>query len=338
MSEYSPQPAPPITAVMTQMLAGFQVSQALYVVAKLDICTMLDDGPQTTAKLAELSGAQVRPLSRIIRTLSMLGLFRSEGDLVETTPLGATLSRNHPETLCNVAEMWMETHYAPFGELLHTVRTGEPAAQRFFGQSLFDWIGEDEGRTAQFAQAMTDVTGSMRKGLFDGYELPAGELVADIGGSDGSVLAELIGNRPERRGIVFDQPAVVPVATEAMTVRRMADRVKVIGGDFFQEVPAADVYLLSMILHDWDDDSAVKLLHTIRRSADAARLVIVEGVVPADDAPHPMKLIDLTMLGITRGWERTADEFAELLAAGGYQLDRIIDRPSPFSIIEATAR
>ncbi|MGW6796601.1 methyltransferase [Streptomyces chartreusis] len=338
MSETAPGPAPAPSLVMTQLLGGFQVSQALYVITKLDICTMLDDGPLGVGQLAERSGASPQPLSRLIRTLAMLGLFRTDGDIVETTPLGALLSRTHPQTLANVAEMWMETHYGPFGELLHTVRTGEPGANRYFGMPAFEWLSQKPERTEQMARAMTDLTGSMRRGMFEGYDLPPGRTVADIGGSDGSLLAELIAARPTRHGIVFDLPEVVPHATAAMARRGLADRVETIGGDFFEAVPTADIYLMSQILHDWDDESATGILRTVRRAAGpAARLLVVEGVIPPGDAPHHMKMIDLTMLGMLPGRERTAEEYAKLLHTTGFTLDRIVTTPSPYSIIEATA-
>ncbi|WP_033416433.1 methyltransferase [Streptomyces canus] len=338
MSETAPGPAPAPSLVMTQLLGGFQVSQALYVVTKLDICTMLEDGPLSVGELAERSGARPQQLSRLVRTLAMLGLFRTDGEFVETTPLGALLSRRHPATLANVAEMWMETHYGPFGELLHTVRTGEPGANRYFGMPAFEWLGEKPERTEQMARAMTDLTGSMRRGMFDGYDLPPGQTVADIGGSDGSLLAELIAARPDRHGIVFDLPEVVPHATAAMAERGLADRVDAVGGDFFEAVPTADIYLMSQILHDWDDESAAKILRTVCRAAGpAARLLVVEGVIPPGDAPHHMKMVDLTMLGMLPGRERTAEEYAQLLGANGFTLDRIVATPSPYSIIEATA-
>jgi hypothetical protein len=332
-----PGPGAGPSAVMTQMLGGFQASQALYVVAKLDICTMLDDGPLSVADLAARSGAQPQALSRLIRTLTMLGLFQTNGDLVGTTALGAILSRNNPESLTAVAELWMETHYGPFGELLHTVRTGQPGADRYFGMPMFEWIAEKPERAEQMARAMADVTGTMRRGMFEGYELPPGQTVADIGGSDGSLLAELIAGLPDRRGIVFDRPEVAPLAQAAMTARGLADRVEAVGGDFFASVPAADLYLLSFVLHDWDDAACVRILRTIRQAAGPdSRLMVVEGVVPPGDVPHVMKMIDLTMLGMVPGRERTAEEYAALLGEAGFVLDRIVATPSPLSIIEGT--
>lgn len=332
-----PEMTLPPSVVMSQMLAGFQVSQALYVLTKLDICTMLDEGPASIDELAERSGAAPHPLRRLIRSLAPMGLFRTDGDVVATTPLGALLSRGNPETLANVAEMWMETHYGPFGELLHTVRTEEPGGLRYFGKPALTWIAEEPERAALFTRAMTDVTGSLRKNMFSEYDLPPGRVVADIGGSDGSLLAELIKSRPERHGIVFDQPAIAPHATKAMAERGLSERVEVVGGDFFAEVPAADIYLLCFVLHDWNDEESGQILATIRRAAaPGARLLVVEGVMPEGDIPHLTKMTDLTMLGLVSGRERMASDFADLLSVNGWSLDHIIPTPSAFSIIEAT--
>jgi hypothetical protein len=123
---------------------------------------MLDDGPRTVAELAERSGASADPLGRLIRTLTTVGVFRSDGDRVATTPLGALLSRTHPASLVDAAELWMETHYGPFSQLLETVRTGVPGATRYFGKPLFEWWSEDPARSALMTRAMANVTGALR--------------------------------------------------------------------------------------------------------------------------------------------------------------------------------
>ncbi|MFJ9027656.1 methyltransferase [Streptomyces sp. NPDC102274] len=330
-------PTPPPAIVMTQLLGGFQVSQALYVVAKLDVCTMLDDGPLTVADLAERSGVSADPLGRLIRTLTMIGVFRSEGDRVATTPLGALLSRNHPASLEGAAALWMETHYGPFGGLLETVRTGVPGATRYFGKPMFEWLSEDPARSALMSRAMANVTGALREGVFDGYELPAGQMVADIGGADGSVLAQLIADRPERTGVILDLPAVEPAATSHLAERGLDDRITFTAGDFFESVPAADVYVLSFILHDWDDETSVRILESIRKAANpGTRLLVLEGVIPPGDTPHMMKMVDLTMLGMLPGRERTEPEYRTLLERAGFTLDRVVPTPTVFSIIEAS--
>jgi hypothetical protein len=323
---------------MMQMLAGFQVAQALYVVARLDIATHLDGGAMTTDELAAVTGSHPEALRRLIRALTPMGVFRQLPDgAVESTALGATLSARGPGSVRDAALFWMETHYLPFSELVHTIRTGEPAADRYFGQPFFDWIVKDPDRIALLTGAMANVTNGLRAGMFDDDRLPDGEVVADLGGADGTVLLTLLADEPDRRGIVFDVPEVVASARESLARHAARDRIDVVAGDFFRAVPRADVYVLSYILHDWDDTASRRILRAISDAAEpGARLVVIEGVVPADDRPHVTKMIDLTMLAMQGGKERTADEYRALLSAAGFTVDRIVSTPSPYSVIEAT--
>jgi O-methyltransferase/methyltransferase family protein len=342
MTETTTVQDPPPSFAMVQILGGFQLSQAAYVIAKLGVATILEqEGPKTVAELAERTGAQLEQLYRLVRTLAPIGLFTTEGEWVSVTPLGAVLSEKHPQSLYDLACMWMETHYLPFNELLHSVRTGQPGADKYFGQPFLSWMAAEPQRAAQFSRAMAEVTSSLRTGMFDGYQLPAGQTVADIGGADGSVLVELLSrdNDPDRRGIVFDQPNITPTAEETLAAAGLAERVDVVAGDFFAAVPTADIYILGYILHDWDDESSRRILRTIATAAaPGARVLIVEGVVPPGDQPHLTKAIDLTMLGMLTGKERSEQEYRELLDSAGFTLDRVVATPSPFSILEATLR
>ncbi|HEY4017746.1 MAG TPA: methyltransferase [Pseudonocardiaceae bacterium] len=324
---------------MIQMLGAFQISQALYVVAKLGLATALADGPRSIEDLAAATGATPDAAERIIRTLAPLGLFRTDGERIEATSLGLTLAEGHPGSVRDVALWWMETHYAPFGELLHTAVTGENAATAHYGKPFLEWVTNTPEAAGLLTGGMASVTQSLRAAMFDDYSLPDGNLVADIGGADGSVLCQLLAGEPDRRGIVFDRPGVVPLARTSLTDHGLASRVDVQPGDFFESVPQADIYILSYILHDWDDESCLRLLRTIgNAAAHGARLVIIEAVIPTGDTPHFAKMTDLTMLAMTTGRERTAAEYQTLLAAAGYTLDRILPSPTPFSFIEATLR
>jgi predicted transcriptional regulator len=324
---------------MIQLLSGFQVSQALYVVAKLDIATILSNGPRTIDQLAAETNANADALERIIRFLATLGVFRTNDDQIEVTELGAALVDDSPDSVRYVALYWMETHYAPFGDFLHTARTGETAATRYYGQPFFDWISTDAEKVEVQNRAMANATNSVRSGMFDGYRLPEGTMVADIGGADGSVLAQLLVNDPARRGIVFDRPEVVAAARKTLADYGLTDRVHPIGGDFFESVPAANVYILSYVLHDWDDESCRRILGTIAEAAEpGARVVFIEAVIPPGDEPHPAKVVDLTMLAMLTGRERTAEGYRALLDSAGFALDRIVPSTTPFSFIEATLR
>src|SRR5882757_3505059 len=330
--------APPDSVQMNQLLAGFQISQALYVVAKLGVPSALLDGPKSVATLAADTGADPVVLLRLIRTLASVGVFRLGPDgIAEVTPLGATLAEEHPESCRAMALFWMETHYASFGDLLHTALTGEPAAEHHLGMRFMDWLSADADRIGLLNNAMAGLTSTLRIGLFDDYRLPAGPIVADIGGGDGTVLATLLAAEPERRGIVFDLPQVVSGARRTLERTGLTDRVDIVGGSFFETAPAADVYVVSQVLHDWDDESCLRILRSIATAAaPGARLVVIELVVPDGSEPHLAKMIDLTMLGTTAGRERSPDEYRTLFAEGGFTLDRIIGTESPYSFLEAS--
>lgn len=238
-----------------------------------------------------------------------------------------------------VARYLMTTHYEPFTELLHTVRTGEVAATRYLGKPLFDWVNESPRRAELQNGAMGGFTSTARGNLLDVFPLPAGETVADIGGADGTLLVELLARYPDRRGIVFDLPNVVKDATSTLAAAGLRERATVVGGDFFESVPSGDVYLLSAVVHDWDDAAVTRILRTVARSApEGARLVLVELVVPEDDSPHAAKFVDLTMMAMLGGRERTESQWRRLLADGGFTVDRVVAGSGLHSAIEATLR
>jgi O-methyltransferase domain/Dimerisation domain len=321
------------------LLAGFQVAQALYVVAKLNVATALRDGPRPVRELAASTGAVPAALARLLRSLAGLGVFtEAEPGVYALTPLGATLASDTPGSVRDLALTWMETHYAPFGRLLDGVMSGAPAASLYYGKPFFEWLSSDAEQVQRFTGAMANLTDAIRLHAMSDYRLPRGGRVADVGGADGSLLCALLNDDPEpRRGVVLDLPHVVPAAREHIESLGLEQRIEAIGGDFFAQVPPADVYLVSMILHDWDDDACLRLLTSIGRSASrGTRLVALEFVVPHGDGPHMSKMIDLTMLGMLTGHERSALEFEGLLEAAGFTLDRIVETQTPLSILEAT--
>jgi O-methyltransferase domain/Dimerisation domain len=333
----SHEPNIPAAMRMLELLSGFVVSQALYVIAELGVATALLGGPRTVEDLASTTGAHADALWRIIRFLAPLGVFRSDGRKVEVTDLGRTLADGPADSVRGTARYYMETHYAPFGKLLHTARTGEPGAIKYFGKPFFEWINESPRLAAIQNAAMAGGRRAARANLLEVYQLPKGETIADIGGADGTLLAELLANRPECRGIVFDLPNVVAKATETLATAGLSNRATVVGGDFFDHVPTADVYVMSIVLHDWDNASAVRILRNIAKAAaPGAHLVLLEMVMPEGDGPHFTKMIDLIMMTLLGGRERTETEWRQLLAEGGFILDRIVSSSGMFSAIEAT--
>jgi hypothetical protein len=333
-------PAPGDSLRMTELLFGFSTSQALYAIARLGVAEALLDGPRSIEDLAESVGADIDALGRVIRTLAPLGVFRTELDgRIAITPLGATLTPDAPGSVHAIARFLMETHYQPFGELLDTVRTGEPAAEVMYGMKFEYWMAQDPERVAIKNAAMASVSNGWRDPFLESFELPAGDLVADLGAADGSMLARLMQKAPGRRGIVFDLPEVISAATQTLAEYGVDDRVAVKGGSLFNGVPTADVYLMSMVLHDWNDESAALILKNIAAAAaPGARLVVIEHIIPAGDTPDFSKPTDLIMLGMTGGKERTAAEYADLLMSAGFNVDTIKETGTPFSAIEATVQ
>lgn len=335
------QDASELAAEMTRMLAGFTISQALYVVAKFDIATSLLEGPRTVAQLAAEAGVREEPLRRVLHTLSGVGVVKHEsGDRFAVTDLGATLAPGTSGSVWGTALFWMETNYEPFLELAEVVRTGRSGSELRYGKGFGEYLQEHPEHMPSLTAAMAELTTGPRQALLSAYRLPPGEVVADIGGADGSVLEALISDEPHRRGIVLDLPEVVPAATERMRKVDLADRVSVLGGDFFVEVPTADVYLLSTVLHDWDDADAGRLLARIARAAEpGARLVVIETMLPDGDEPHPSKLSDLLMMTVAGGRERAESEFTALLNAAGFTVDGIAPASAGgYRVLEATLK
>ncbi|GAA1072918.1 methyltransferase [Nocardiopsis metallicus] len=335
------QPSGALSAQMAGMLSGFALSQALYAVAKLDLSAKLLAGPRTVTELAEETGVLADPLRRVLHTLSGVGVVtHREGDRFAVTDLGATLADGTPGSLRGTALLWMETHYEAFGELLGALRTGHTGFALRHDQEFVPYLREHPEHLPSLTSAMAELNGGPRQALLSGYRLPEGEVVADVGGADGSVLAALLADEPERRGVVMDLPGVVPAATARMSAAGLADRVSVVGGDFFAGVPSADVYLLSAVLHDWPDEDCARLLARVGEAArPGARLVVIESLLPPGDEQHPSKLSDLIMLTMAGGRERTESEYTTLLGASGFVVDRIIMAPAGgYSAIEATLK
>lgn len=326
----------PLYARVQGLLAGFITSQALFVVAELRVADELVAGPRTVQQLAVAVGAQEDQLRRVIRYLAGEDVFRTDGDKVELTDLGRALV-DAPGTARSTAMFYMHTHYLPFSELLHTVRTGEVGAQKFLGQGFFPWVTESPRLSQLMTAAMSDGTSLSRGNLLADYELPPGRVVADIGGADGTLLTSLLAGAPKHEGIVFDLPMVVAEAERTIKERGLDDRVKTVGGSFLESVPTADTYILSHVLHDWDTETSLRILGNIAKAATpGARLLVVDMVVPDGDAPHFTKSVDMIMMALVGGRERSESDWKQLLTDGGFRFERIVSGASASSLIEAT--
>jgi hypothetical protein len=223
------------------------------------------------------------------------------------------------------------------GELLYSVRTGEPASERIHGMPFFDYLPGEPEYAEVFNDAMTGLSKMAVEAVLGAYEFGRVEVVADVGGGHGRMLAAVLLSAPAIRGILFDLPSVVEGAAPVLDEAGVAPRCEVVGGSFFEAAPAgADCYLLSSILHDWSDERAVWILSNIRAVIPhSGTLLLVEMVLPEQISRHYGMILDLEMLVLLRGRERTRAQWTDLLRLGGFRLSRVVETVGPFGIVEA---
>ncbi|MBA2448838.1 MAG: methyltransferase [Chloroflexi bacterium] len=328
-------------AALQQMSNGYWATQIIYVAAKLGIADLLKDGPRGIHALAESTETHAPSLYRLMRALAGLGVFReNEAGEYETTALGRCLASGSPGALRARTILNGEDWYTGWGGLLHSVRTGETAFDHIAGRSFFEHLAANAEAAAVFNEAMASSTEGAARAVADAYDLSQSKTIVDVGGGTGAFLAGILQANPWARGVLFDRPNVVAAAGGLLTRAGVADRCDVVAGDFFEAVPGGgDVYILSWIIHDWDDDRGVTILKNCRRAmADNARLLVIEQVIPPGNQPSLGKLYDLHMLVLSGGRERREDEYRALLAAADLQLARIIPTDVPRSVIEALPR
>jgi O-methyltransferase domain len=331
---------PPPAAAMRQLILGARVSQAISVIARLGVADVLAEGPRPIAEIAQRVGAHGSTLYRVLRALGDVGVVAElENRRFALTPLGEVLRSDVPGSLRGWATMvGMPFHRYPWTDLYETVRTGESAFDRVYGTQLFDYLAEHPEDAAVFDAAMASISTILVVSTIEAYDFSRFRTVVDVGGGRGGLLAAILSANPHLQGVLFDVPTVMAGADERLSGTEIIERCKVVGGDFFDSVPeGGDAYLLSGIIHDWDDDHAVKILSTCRAAmADTACLLLAESVLPEGAAPSMGKLSDLEMLVMTTGGrQRTEAEFRALLDRAGLRLARIVSSSGMVSIVEA---
>ena len=322
---------------LLEMIVGSWVSRAIYVAAKLRIANLLADGPQLVEQLALAAGVAPRPLYRVLRALTGVGVFALEADgRFRLNPLAEPLRDGGAESLRAFAVMIGEEHHRCWDELLETVRTGEIAFDRLYGQPYFDYLGEHPDQAKIFDAAMTGFSSRAMRAMLDAYDLSGIATLADVGGGLGTNLTAALSRYPAMRGVLFDQPHVVKRARPLLEVAGVANRCAVEGGDFFKSAPhGADAYLLGHIIHDWDDAQAGQILDNLRGAMSAgAKLLLVEYVLPEGDGASFGKLLDVHMMVLLGGRERTEAEYRRLLAVHGFRLTRVVPTAGEISVVE----
>lgn len=326
---------PPPEIIMLQMIFGFWLSRCIYAAAKLGIPDVLTRGSMTTEEIAGKVGAHAPSLYRVMRALASVGVFaESDGGRFALTPLGETLKTGGVRSFA-IAELG-EDHYEAWGNLLHSIKTGERAFDNVFGVPVWKYYAEHKENAAIFNQAMTDLTLAVEAAVMKAYDFSSFQKVVDVGGGHGSFLASILKSNESARGVLFDAPPVVEGAHQRFENEGLSARCEVVGGDFFEAVPeGGDLYTMKFILHDWDDARCQTILRNCHRAMkENGKLLVLDMVVPQGDKPSPSKLIDINMLVMTGGRERTREEFSSLFESAGFRLKRVIPTESLVSIIE----
>jgi O-methyltransferase domain/Dimerisation domain len=325
--------------LLRRLISGYQATFLIQVAAELNLADLLADGPRGAEELATAAGCNPNALRRLLFALAQLEVFARRPDgRFELTPLGACLRSSHPDALNAFARY--QAHAViqqPWSGLLHSVRTGETAFEEVFGASLFDYLASRPDVAALFTSGMTARTAEHLGAIVGAYDWRNFETIIDVGGADGTLLTSILAAAPNARGIIFDQHRVRDAAERRITSEALQGRCAFAGGDFFAAVPSdADAYLFKYILHDWEDDQAVAILRNVRSAAPAhARLLVIEPLLMRDDQyALQTAMMDVAMLVVTGGRERSADEFAELYDRAGFRLTRILPTASPFCLVE----
>jgi O-methyltransferase domain/Dimerisation domain len=330
---------PPAPAVLLQMMTGYWVSQAVYIAAKLGLADLLVDGPRSAEELAAASHSHAPSLYRLLRALASVGVFtEASPGAFALTPLAALLRSGTPDSMRALAITYNEEMYRAWAEMLHSVQTGETAFDHQFGMPVFQYFAAHPEADRVFNEAMTGYTSQLASAVPEVYDFTMFGTVVDVGGSYGTLLAAILRRHPTMQGILFDQPRVVADAEQHLAAAGIADRCRAVGGDFFTAVPAGgDAYILSQILHDWDDTRCLTILQQCRQvMPEHGKLLVVELVVPPGNEPSFGKWLDLHMLAIPGGRERTAGEYDALFRAAGFALGRVVPTPAGPSVVEAT--
>jgi hypothetical protein len=310
------------------------ISEAIYVVAALGIADELGGSPKTIEELARAAGADAPSLGRIIRALQEYDLFCERPDgRIALTPTGELLRSDVDGSLHAAALFFGGERSARFlGRFQRCVQEGKSVADLLFGGNWTEWIQCDPDQTQLFNAMMTSYSALQTAGVLEAYDFSHSATIVDVGGGHGRILCQILKRSPETRGVLFDMPHASEGGRRAVESEGLAGRCEVVSGDFFVSVPAgADTYLLSRVIHDWDDERSIRLLKVVRNAiAPRGRLILLETLLRPDTGSRYPVLSDLNMLIRTGGRERTEEEYRTLYRAAGFELTRTVTTQSPF--------
>jgi C-methyltransferase len=330
---------PPATLIMNQMVYGFWVSRCLQIAAELRLADTIGDTPKTVEELAAASGTHAPSLARMLRLLSGVGVMVKDEQTQRwaLTEMGALLRKDHPGSVHG--SLMAHGHplsWRAWGELKTSLTTGKPVVEQLVGETFFEFMGSHPKDGAMFQESMVAYQLQNAPAVVNAYDFSTARTICDVGGGTGALLAHILQRHPAARGTIFETPLVTKEARAKLAEQGLTERCDAIEGDFFASSPKGqDIYILSQILHDWNDENSLRILTQIRQAMRPdSRLLIVEAVLPGDNANHFGNLYDMAMLILLGGKERTETEYKALVAKAGLRVSRIVPTSMPPSIVE----
>lgn len=326
---------------LMQIASGFQLSACLYVAAKLKIADLVAYGPQPVEMIAQKTGTNADALYRVLRALASIGIFAEpKARTIAISPAAEPLRSDKTDGIHGQV-LWAADPFMQHitSDLLYSVETGKPAIEHLFGKPAFECIASMPRVLSAFNQGMSAISREFAPAVLEAYDFSDVSVLMDVAGGHGHFICEVLRKYPSMKGKLLDLPHVVDGAKCTVCDMRLEHRCETIAGDFFQEIPSgADAYYLQHIIHDWDDEHALKILRNVRAALNGrknGRMLIMDAVLPQNSEPHPAKLLDLVMLTIPGGRERTEQEWHELCGKAGFTISKIVPTRVGKSVIEA---
>jgi hypothetical protein len=328
----------PPQAILMQMLFGYAPARAISIVAELRIADLLADGSKTAEELALTTKSHSRSLYRLLRACASVGIFSEGSDKrFSLTPMAEFLRSDNPESLRAFAEMLAHgEQFQTWSALDFSIQTGTPAFDKVHGMPIFEYYPTHPKSGQIFNDAMTSMSLGSSRAVMQAYDFSGITKLVDIGGGHGFLLASVLEKYPTMKGVLYDTATIVEEAKGLLEKQGVTNRCETVGGNFFESAPSGgDAYMMKHIIHDWNDEGCIAILKNCRKGiTEGGKLLVIEMVVPPGNEPSLSKLLDLQMLAVLPGCERTEEEYSALFGAAGFKLTRIVPTMSPYSVIE----
>ena len=325
---------------MMQMITCFWTSCCIYNAAKLNVADLLHKEVMSCDQLAEATHTDASSLYRMMRALASVGIFsENENGEFSNTTLSETLRSDQPGSMKAMAIAQLGDHYPAWGNLLYSLKTGNTAFEKVEGMNVWKYYETHPEEGLNFMKAMTGSTNAAIQNVIPMYDFSSAKTIVDIGGGNGAFLMAVLEKAPQAKGIVFDEEYVVDETLKKIEEHGFSKNCSVSAGNFFEAVTAgADLYLMKHVLHDWNDEQSEQILMNCSKAMhEGSKILVIEAVIPKGNTGHPGKFMDINMMAMTGGKERTEAEYASLFANSGLKLERVIYTNSPtLSILEVT--